>query len=112
MSTARYFDPGQLNRLVALQSRTAGVDALGQPVGAWAEVALVWASIRNQSGLQALRADQPVSIVQLSIRIRYRAGVNAGMRVVHGATVYEISAVLPDEAGRQWTDLVCQVVAA
>jgi SPP1 family predicted phage head-tail adaptor len=105
-------DPGKLNRRVTIQSLDAGVDALGQPLGTWSTVAQVWASIINKSGLQAIKADQPVSIVQSSIRIRYRSDVTASMRVVHGATVYEIAAVLPDVAGRQWTDLVCQVVPA
>jgi SPP1 family predicted phage head-tail adaptor len=107
-----FMDPGNLNRRVTIQRPDTGVDALGQPVGTWSDVAQVWASIINKSGLQALRADQPVSIVQSSIRIRYRADLTAAMRVMHGATVYEIVAVLPEEAGRQWTDLVCQVVPA
>lgn len=42
--------------------------------------------------------------------IRYRAGINAGMRVVHNLTAYEILAVQPDVGGREYVDLVCQVV--
>lgn len=107
-----FMDPGKLNRYVSIQSLDAGVDALGQPLGTWSNVAQVWASIVNKNGLQALKADQPVSIVQSSIRIRYRADVTASMRVVHGATVYEIMAALPDLSSRKWLDLVCQVVPA
>lgn len=103
---------GRLNSLVIIQSRSAGQDATGQPLTTWADVATVWAHIRHPGGLEAIKADAVVSVVQASVRIRYRAGLTAGMRLLHGATVYEISAVLPDEAGRQWTDLVCQVVAA
>lgn len=32
------------------------------------------------------------------------------MRVLHGETVYQIKAVLPDEARRDHVDLVCEVV--
>ena len=78
----------------------------------WTDVAQVWANIINKSGLQAIRADQPVSIVQASIRVRRLTNVDAGMRVLHGSTVYEIVAVLQDESSRKWTDLVCQVVPA
>lgn len=103
---------GRLNSLVIIQSRSAGQDATGQPLTTWVDHATVWAHIRYSGGLEAIKADAVASIAQASVRIRYRAGLTAGMRLLHGATVYEISAVLPDEAGRQWTDLVCQVVAA
>jgi len=106
------FDPGRLNRLVQIQRRTSAQDAIGQPLDTWTSIAAVWADIRQPSGLAAIKANAEVSVVQASIRIRYRTDINAGMRVVHGATVYSISAVLMDVSGRQWIDLVCQVVDA
>lgn len=104
------FDPGRLNRLVQIQQRTSVQDAIGQPLDTWTSIAAVWADIRQPRGLEAIRADKPASEVQSSIRIRYRTDVNAGMRVVHGATVYQIDAVLSDVSGRQWVDLVCKVI--
>lgn len=101
---------GTLNRRISLQRPADGVDDIGQPLTGWTEVAQLWADIRHQSGLQAVRADADVAKVRASIRIRYRSGVTEGMRVVHGATVYAIKAVLPDEAGRQHVDLVCEVL--
>lgn len=106
------FDPGRLNRLVQVQQRSGAQDEIGQPVETWATLAAVWADIRQPSGLAAIKANAEVSVVQASIRIRYRTDIDAGMRVVHGATVYSISAVLMDVSGRQWIDLVCQVVDA
>ena len=98
---------GNLNRRITLQQRSAGQDALGQPVGTWADVATLWASVRHLSGLQALKASADVSEVQASIRLRYRTDITAGMRAVLGTTVYDIKAVLPDEARRQHVDLTC-----
>lgn len=106
------FDPGKLNRLVQIQQRTSAQDGLGQPVETWSSIAAVWADIRHPGGLAAIKAGAEVSVVQASIRIRYRTDINAGMRVVHGSAVYSISAILPDASGRQWVDLVCQVVPA
>ena len=102
---------GRLNRRVTLQSPSQSVDELGQPIPGWTDVATVWGDIRLKSGLESIKAGSPVSTVQASIRIRYRAGINAGMRVVHNLTAYEILAVLPDVGAREYIDLVCEVVA-
>lgn len=103
---------GQLNRLVTIQRLTQIKDGIGQIIGTdWTDVATVWANIRHLSGTEAIKADAPTSTVRASIRIRYRAGVDAGMRVLHGSTAYDIQAVLPDEIGRRHIDLVCEVVS-
>lgn len=102
---------GRLNRRVTLQAPGTTTDELGQPIPGWTDVATVWADIRMKSGLESIKAGAPVSTVQASIRIRYRAGVNAGMRVVHNLVAYEIKAVLPDVGGREYVDLVAEVVS-
>ncbi|AGW94602.1 hypothetical protein N234_31640 [Ralstonia pickettii DTP0602] len=94
---------------VTIQRRATGQDEIGQPVETWADVSTVWANIRHTSGMEAIKAGADVSIVRASIRIRWRTGIDAGMRVVHGATVYDIKAVLADEVGRKHVDLVCEV---
>lgn len=102
---------GRLNRRCTLQAPGTATDELGQPIPGWTDVATVWADIRLKSGLESIKAGAPVSTVQASIRIRYRAGINAGMRVVHNLSAYEILAVQPDVGGREYVDLVCQVVS-
>ena len=102
---------GRLNRRCQLQSPSQSVDELGQPIPGWTDVAMVWASIRHLSGVEAIKADATVSTVKASIRIRWRPGLNAGMRVVHGLRVYNVEAVLPDAGGREFVDLVAEVVA-
>ena len=101
---------GRLNRRCQLQSPSQSVDELGQPIPGWTAVATVWADIRMKSGLESIKAGAPVSVVQASIRVRYRAGITAGMRVVHNLQVYEILAVQPDVGGREYVDLVAEVV--
>lgn len=100
---------GQLNRRIAIQRPGTAQDAIGQPIDAWTDVAHLWASIRMQTGLGSIRAGADASTIPVSIRVRYRTDLDASMRVVHGATVYAVKAVMPDIAGRQFTDMVCEV---
>ncbi len=103
---------GDLNRRITIQRHGTSEDEWGTPLPAgWVDVCRPWASIRNLSGLGVIRADAQTAVVKTSIRIRYRTDVAAGMRVLHGTTVCDIKAVLPDEARREFVDLVCEVVS-
>lgn len=99
---------GTRRQRVTLQQLQDGQDAIGAPVQVWVDVAPTWADVQYLSGLSAIKAGADVSLSRVSIRIRYRA-VSAGQRVKHGATVFNIEAVLPD-ARRVYTDLVCESI--
>ena len=87
-------------------------DDWGQPMpDAWVERCRVWSNIRHLSGSEAIKAGAEVSTVRASIRIRFRSDITAGMRVLIGLTVYQIDAVMPDLARREFVDLVAKVVA-
>lgn len=101
---------GQLRNRVSIKRRQEGQDALGQPLQTWVLVRELWAEVRQQTGLEAIRANAEVSIVKASIRVRRCSDISAGMRAEHGSTVYDIEAVLQDEQHRQATDLVCRLV--
>lgn len=103
---------GTLNKQISIQRHGQGTDEWNTPLPgaiAWVEVAKVWANIRHMSGSETIRAGAEVSTVRVSIRIRYRAGINAGMRVVHAGQVYDIEAPLPDST-RRWLDLACKLI--
>lgn len=100
----------KLNRRVTLQRPSSGKDAVGQPITNWQDVVTIWAHIRNENGAQTIQAGAEVSKVKSSVRIRYRTGVTEDMRVLYGAVVYRIEAILPDEEGKQFMDLVCEVI--
>lgn len=102
---------GRLNRRITIQQRTATHDALGQPLETWSAVATIWADIRHPSGIETVKAAADISIVKASIRIRFRSDITADMRVAHGADIYNIKAVLPDHAGREYLDLICERVS-
>ena len=102
---------GRLSTRCVIQRRTGGTNDWGEPLPeGWETHATVWANVKHLSGSEAIKADAEVSTVRASIRIRYRAGVNAGMRAVHNLTAYNITAVMPDVGGREYVDLVCKLV--
>lgn len=103
---------GTLNRLVSIQRHSQSKDGWNTPEpGAieWVEVVKVWANIRHMSGSETIRAGVEVSAVLVSIRIRWRTGLDGGMRVVHDGDIYRIEAVLPDYR-RQYFDIVCKLI--
>ena len=109
-------DSRRLNRQVLIQRQSSSQDAAGQPVLTWTNLIAtgdgkVWANIKMLSGVETIKAGAETSAVKASIRIRFRTDVTAAMRVTHGSTVYEIKAVMPDEAGRKFTDLACERIA-
>ena len=99
---------GQLRHCIKIQKQGEGVNEWGEPTSEWLKVCSPWADIRQPSGLSAIKADAQVSIVRTLIRIRFRKNVTAGMRVVHGADIYSVEAVLSVDGKREFIDLVCE----
>lgn len=100
---------GKLKDRIEIQRHTQAKDEWGSLIpgsNAWVKLAKVWSDVKHPSGLGAIKADADVSIVRASIRIRRRTDVDAGMRVLFGAAVYDIKAVLPGPT-RDYVDLVC-----
>lgn len=102
-------EAGKRNTKVTILHFTQAQDDAGQPVKTWVPFKSVYANVRNLGGLETLKAGAETSVVNGSIRINFRRDITNAMRVQVGTVVYEIKAVLPDEAGRKHVDLVCEV---
>ena len=103
---------GTLRDPIHIQRKTGGQDGWGSPLPeAWENItaAPIWANVRFLSGSESIKAGADVSVVRASVRLRWRTGIDAGMRVVHAGQALDIEAVLPG-AGRQHVDLVCRVL--
>jgi head-tail adaptor len=110
---------GSLNCMVDIQ-QPGGFYPDGQPrVDGWTTYdAGVWAGIKGQTGLGTIVAagDVPLSVTRVSIRLRYRTDLNAGMRVLeygpdgipNEGAPYDIKEVKIDHVRREWTDLICE----
>jgi SPP1 family predicted phage head-tail adaptor len=90
---------GKLNRRITIQQPGPTRDE-------------VWADILYLNGRQYATSNAEASSATVSIRVRYRTDLNATMRVVYGATIFDILAVLPDEENRDHVDLACSTGAS
>lgn len=98
---------GELRDRITIQRKTGGKDAWSSPLPeSWEDVAKLWSNVRHLSGSESIKADADTSTVKASIRIRWRTGIDAGMRVLYGGQVYDIEAVLPG-TGLKYVDLAC-----
>lgn len=109
---------GDLNRKFLLQSPPdpEATDAAGQPIVTWTDEATVSGSIKGQTGMGSIRQngvqdEVAVAITQYSIRIRYRAGIATGWRIVAlpENQAFDIKSVKMDYDRKNWTDLVCEL---
>lgn len=98
---------GKLRHRVSLQERQTTRDPdTGDVLSAWVEVALLWASVEALSARDFIAAGVNQSKVVARIVIRFRENINASMRIVHGAKLYNIEGILPDkDSGREYLTL-------
>ncbi len=88
---------GRLDQRITIQAPAAGQDAFGEPSNSWTVVATVWAGLLDLTGREFMAAAAVQNVVQTKITIRYPGNAITlvpGMRVVHGADIYNIEAVL------------------
>ncbi len=96
---------GAARMRLALEFPVASPDDAGGRIETFTAAAAVWAEVRWLSGEERSRAGRDEQAARFEIVIRWRAGVNAGMRFTgQGAAYGVISAGDPD--GRR-TRLVC-----
>lgn len=91
---------GRLRHSVTLQSKSVSRDAAGGESITWTTFATVWAEVQPLSGREYVAMRQAQADVAVRVRMRYVAGVNPAMRVVHGSAIYNVLEVI-DVAGRQ-----------
>lgn len=99
---------GTLKDWITIQRREDTQDDTGEPIAAWVDVATVKADLRFLSGLEAVKSDAPASIVKASVRIRRGTPVTASMRVMYGAQILNVQAVMPGGQHKEYLDLACE----
>jgi len=108
---------GDYNRSIRIETRSGAKDTSGQLLDDWVVLhARLWAKVKGESGMATIRrAGENSGImttgVRKSLRIRYRTDIDVGMRAVLISTgvIFDILQVQHDDAGREYTDLVCEV---
>ena len=102
-------NPAALRHRVTIEKPVRTDDEGGAATIAWEQVATVWAEIKGLEGREIQRADTPVTRATHRIVMRYRADVDATMRLVASERYHEITGALDEQGRRQW--LVCYCVA-
>jgi SPP1 family predicted phage head-tail adaptor len=101
-----FIDPGAFRSEMALETCSPAPDGMGGHRQEWAEVGTVFVRIEPVSARSAIDAGQALETVTHRIFLRWREGVEAGMRFSRGSRVFVIVTVHdPDETGRY---LVCR----
>lgn len=104
-------DPGELNQRITFQARAAGVDAMGQRNGAWADVASnpsVWAKSANVSSRDIAAAGAHMPGLDAKFVVRHRDDVLPTWRVLWRGVAFAIvgqPAAL--SGGTEWLEIRC-----
>jgi SPP1 family predicted phage head-tail adaptor len=101
---------GRLRHRIDIQRKEVTLDSDGAQEVVWVNSfsTMISAEIMPLSGRELIAADAVQSKVNTRIRIRYRPGIVASMRVVHRGTYYNIEAIIPDpDSGESYLTLNC-----
>jgi SPP1 family predicted phage head-tail adaptor len=103
---------GKLRHKVAIQKLVAGSPdqkASGEPDTTWTtHLASIWASVEPLTGRELFAAQEHHSEVEVRVRVRYREGITAKMRVVFDSRNYDIVAVIDREERHRELELLCK----
>lgn len=84
-------DPGKFRHRIIIQRVVRTTGAGGQPKVYWADYARRWADCRVESAKERVEHDTPESQTRWKIVLRYDAGIDETMRIVHGNATIQIS---------------------
>lgn len=101
---------GRLRHRVTIEEPITELDSDGAQVDAWVPFGdgrALPAEISPLSARELIAAQAVHSKATTRIRLRYRPGITASMRVRHRDMVYEIEGVIPDpDSGRRFVTLL------
>lgn len=103
---------GKLKKLITIQQNTPTRGTTGEPLASWAAYATNrWAEILPEAGDEGFSAQKITTQRQMTVRLRYIAGVTSAMRVVYGGENFNILTVV--NTGEQNRELVlkCELVS-
>ena len=101
---------GRLRHRIDFQRLEVMQDSDGAIEEVWVNAfpVMISAEISPLSGRELIAANAVQSNVSTRIRVRYRHGIVASMRVVHRGVYYNIAAIIPDQdSGESYLTLNC-----
>lgn len=98
---------GKLRYPVAIEKPIDVQDQYGGMIRSWVEVSREWVDIESISGSEFIAAQALQAQTIYKINLRFRADLQASWRIREGATLYDITAILPDSRRRRM-ELMCK----
>lgn len=96
--------PGDLDQRVTIQAPADTDDGYGGTIpGGWADVATVWAQVRDKGGNEAMEHMRATGRLTYEITIRRRDGITTAHRLVWGGRALNIRKVPPPQRGEYMT---------
>lgn len=105
-----YDDAGDLRDRITFQRFIGERDALGDLLyhrdECWEDVVTVWGQLKEIGSGEFYKAEQNVSYITHTVKIRRRFGVTSDMRIKCGSQVFRIESPAIDLTGeRKWLQL-------
>lgn len=98
-----------LRHSISIQQESRVADGGGGSTLSWTNVATgISAAIEPLRGGERLRAMQLEDSITHKVTIRYRAGVTAAMRILFGARVFNIRAVINPGERDRWLEIMAE----
>lgn len=101
-------EAGNLRHRITIQKPGMTRNAYNQPVDTWDTVATVWAAVEPLRGREFYAAQQINAEATVRVRIRYRADVERGMRILVGNKILEILYVIQPELRKRELEILCR----
>jgi SPP1 family predicted phage head-tail adaptor len=106
---------GDLNKRIDVQAQTKVPDGMGGFTTTWVSMltpgTTIAAAIWPVSAFETVQANSTTMIISHKIRIRYRAGIRSGWRIVHAGKNYDIKGSIDLNMAHRWLDVLCKEAA-
>ncbi len=103
--------PGALRTRFVLEAPVETPDDAGGVVRVFASAGAVWAALARLSGSEGWEADREAQTLNWRAEIRFRAGIDAGMRLRRGTRILDILSVADPDGRRRRLVLDCRETA-
>lgn len=101
-------DVGQMKDRITIERNEGEKNGAGEIIPKWVTVKRVWANVRFERGMEAIRNDKDTTIKRASMRIRKRDDIDESMRVIFRRDTFNIHSILPVDNDRTYMDLVVE----
>lgn len=97
-------DAGRMDRRITLRNATVAINAKGEAIETYSDLATVWAEVRDPTGREVFASEQRAAQIDRVFVIRWRTGVTNLTRIVYddgalGSQTYDVVEVA--EIGRR-----------